>query len=113
MSGMKGKQFLEKDIYLSPFNNRGTILWVCSTPEKAKHKWHQMGDPSSIFMTSPGSALGGRRFEQIILEDPYGQLSKSMSEKESITLKRMIDAWLGQLTTKISPTGCIQSLEIE
>ncbi len=87
------------DQRLSAFTGPADILYVCATSALAKVRWHQLGEPQNILMISPGSALCGSGFNEIILD------GIDVASIESETLE-----WLEHLQCRLYPGGMIRTL---
>jgi len=101
MSGMKGTHLTEKDNWNGPFEvgPERTILYVCGSPQAAKDRWHEMGDPKHIRMGYPGMAICGAGFDEIILDEIY-------KDSRNIKLyKTKIDDWVKDLRCRLNDSS--------
>lgn len=78
------------------------ILWVCNTQPEAVSRKHLVGNPDNIYFVGVASMLGGRGFDEIIIE-PW----ESGSEVE----REYKETWIRDfLPTKLFPGGRIMTL---
>ena len=101
MSGMKGTHLTEKDIWKGPFDYgpNKTILYVCGSPQLAKDRWAQMGDPEHIRMGYPGMGICGEGFDEIILDEIY------RDAKRGSIIRGRIDDWVDDVRCRLYPEG--------
>ncbi len=55
-------------------------LWICATQRIAVGRRKGLGNPANVHFVGVGAALGGRRFDEIILDTPLTWASTVLTE---------------------------------
>lgn len=80
-------------------------LWVCASKKEVGSRKKTFGYPTDVLFTSPGVALAGVRFTEIIVDDMYADAGDSKTMYEHIT--RWFD---DSVRCRLVPKGVIKCL---
>jgi len=103
---MRGTHLTETDNWDGPFvtGPERKILYVCGSPQLAKDRWAEMGNPQNIRMGYPGMAVIGASFDEIILDEIY------RDGKDIPIVRARISDWIEQLRCRLEPGARMRTI---
>ena len=80
-------------------------LWVCASRKEANAREKTFGNPANVLFIRVGDTLGGRRFNEVIIDNMYADAGDSKTMYEHIT------RWFDDcVRCRLVPKGTIKSL---